>query len=57
MPRSRRSSCDARYELRDVAADGLAAEVDALRGDDRIGANVTKPHKVAVCRLVDELAP
>ena len=48
---------DARYELRDVGADNLAAEVDALRSSDRIGANVTKPHKVAVCRLVDELAP
>jgi len=48
---------DARYELRDVAADELAAEVDALRSSDRIGANVTKPHKVAVCRLVDDLAP
>ena len=48
---------DARYELRDVAADALAAEVDALRSSDRIGANVTKPHKVAVCRLVDELGP
>ena len=48
---------DARYELRDVPADALAAEVDALRASDRIGANVTKPHKVAVCRLVDELGP
>lgn len=48
---------DARYELRDVGADTLAAEVEALREGDRIGANVTKPHKVAVCRLVDELGP
>ena len=48
---------DARYELRDVAADALAAEVEALRAEDRIGANVTKPHKVAVCSLVDELGP
>ena len=48
---------DARYELRDVPADALAGEVDALRSSDRIGANVTKPHKVAVCRLVDELGP
>ena len=48
---------DARYELRDVGADTLAAEVDALRASDRIGANVTKPHKVAVCSLVDELGP
>lgn len=48
---------DARYELRDVAADSLAEETAALREDGRIGANVTKPHKMAVCRLVDELAP
>lgn len=48
---------DARYELRDVGAAGLAAEVDALRASDRIGANVTRPHKAAVCELVDELGP
>lgn len=48
---------DARYELRDVDADALPAEVEALRAADRIGANVTKPHKVAVCDLVDELGP
>jgi shikimate dehydrogenase len=48
---------DARYELRDIAADQLEAEVEALRADDIIGANVTKPHKVAVCNLVDEVGP
>jgi shikimate dehydrogenase len=48
---------DARYELRDVAADDLAAEVEAVRGADRLGANVTKPYKVAVCELVEERAP
>jgi len=48
---------DARYELRDVGADALAAEVEALRSASRIGANVTKPHKMAVCELVDELGP
>ena len=48
---------DARYELRDVAADGLEAEVEALRAGDRIGANVTKPHKIAVCSLVDDVGP
>ena len=48
---------DARYELADVPADGLADAVAALRGPDRLGANVTQPHKVAVCDLVDELAP
>jgi shikimate dehydrogenase len=48
---------DARYELRDVTAGELPAAVVDLRGPDRLGANVTKPHKVAVCELVDELAP
>lgn len=48
---------DARYELRDVDAEALPAEVEALRAADRIGANVTKPHKVAICDLVDELGP
>ena len=48
---------DARYELADVAPEGLAAAVDALRGSERIGANVTQPHKLAVCKLVDRLAP
>lgn len=48
---------DARYELRDVEPHQLAAEVEALRAGDRIGANVTKPYKMAVCDLVDELAP
>ena len=48
---------DARYELRDVAPDRLAAEVEALRDGDRIGANVTRPYKVAVCDMVDELGP
>lgn len=50
-------SLDARYELRDVEAAALAAEVEALRAEDRLGANVTKPHKLAVCALVDELGP
>jgi len=48
---------DARYELRDVGADALRAEVEALRAGDRLGANVTTPHKVAVCELVDDLGP
>ena len=48
---------DARYELADVSPEGLADAVGALRGPGRIGANVTQPHKVAVCELVDELAP
>ena len=48
---------DARYELRDVDTMSLADEVAALLDDGRLGANVTKPHKIAVCQLVDELAP
>jgi shikimate dehydrogenase len=48
---------DARYELRDVPPEALPSEVAALRAPDRLGANVTKPHKLAVCSLVDELAP
>lgn len=48
---------DARYELADVPPDGLADAVAALRDPDRLGANVTQPHKVAVCDLVDGLAP
>ena len=47
---------DARYELADVPTDDLADAVKALRGLGHIGANVTQPHKVAVCGLVDELA-
>ncbi len=48
---------DARYELRDVDAISVADEVAALLDNGRIGANVTTPHKMAVCELVDELGP
>jgi len=48
---------DARYELADVGPDHLADAVAALRAPDRLGANVTRPHKLAVCELVDDLAP
>ena len=48
---------DARYELADVSPVGLAEAVDALRGPGRIGANVTQPHKLAVCDLVDDVSP
>jgi shikimate dehydrogenase len=48
---------DARYELRDVDGASVADEVAALLDDGRIGANVTKPHKMAVCGLVDEVGP
>lgn len=48
---------DARYELRDVGAGELASAIDELRGPELLGANVTQPHKLAVCELVDGLAP
>ncbi len=48
---------DARYELVDVPASALSGAVAALRGPGSIGANVTQPHKLAVCELVDELTP
>jgi shikimate dehydrogenase len=48
---------DARYELADVAPEILPDAVARLRQPDRLGANVTKPHKLAVCELVDELTP
>ena len=48
---------DARYELADVTADDLADAVTALRAPGHLGANVTQPHKLAVCDLVDEVAP
>jgi len=45
---------DARYELGDVDPEGLAGAVAELREQGRVGANVTQPHKLAVCDLVDE---
>jgi shikimate dehydrogenase len=45
---------DARYELADVPPPDLPGAVGALRGPDRLGANVTQPHKLAVLDLVDE---
>jgi shikimate dehydrogenase len=48
---------DARYVLADVSAGDLAGAVGELRGPGRIGANVTRPHKLAVCELVDEVSP
>lgn len=48
---------DARYVLLEVAAEELRAAVDALRDPSWVGANVTRPHKVAACDLVDARAP
>lgn len=47
---------DARYELADVSPEALPDAVAALRASGRLGANVTQPHKLAVCDLVDDLA-
>ncbi len=44
------------YEIRDVPADRLAAAIDALRGDEWLGANVTVPHKETALRSMDETA-
>ena len=46
---------DARYELADVAPGELPEAVESMRRPGRLGANVTQPHKLAVCELVDEL--
>jgi shikimate 5-dehydrogenase len=48
---------DARYELRDIAAEELPAAVDELRSAEALGANVTQPHKVEALDLVDDVAP
>lgn len=48
---------DARYELADVDPGSLAGAAAELRQPGRIGANVTQPHKLAVCNLVDERSP
>jgi shikimate dehydrogenase len=48
---------DARYELADVDPEALIEAVAELRRPGRIGANVTQPHKVAICGLVDERSP
>ena len=44
---------DAAYELWDRTAMQLADAIDAVRGDDFLGANVTIPHKERVVPLVD----
>ena len=44
---------DATYEAWDTPADLLEGRVNALRGADFLGANVTTPHKEAVLALID----
>ena len=48
-------SIPARYQRWAVPPERLPAEVERLRADDRLGANVTIPHKEAVAGLVDEV--
>ncbi|MBI2910420.1 MAG: shikimate dehydrogenase [Chloroflexi bacterium] len=48
---------DTRYELWEVDNAGLPDLVTGLRAPDKLGANVTVPHKEAVLPLVDELDP
>lgn len=46
---------DARYELWDRPPIALAEAIEALRGDEFLGANVTIPHKERVVPMVDRL--
>jgi shikimate dehydrogenase len=46
---------DARYELLDTTLLELPERVEALRGDDYLGANVTIPHKERVAPMMDRL--
>ncbi len=46
---------DARYEAWPTPEDKLADTVQGLRAPDRLGANVTIPHKEAVVPLLDEV--
>lgn len=46
---------DARYEAWETPPDQLEGRINALRGADFLGANVTIPHKEAVVPLLDRL--
>ncbi len=46
---------DVRYEAWPTSPERLADAVDGLRAADRLGANVTIPHKEAVIPLLDEV--
>lgn len=46
---------DIRYEAWETPPNRLAETIEGLRAPDRLGANVTIPHKQAVIPLVDEL--
>jgi shikimate dehydrogenase len=45
-----------RYEAQDIDHDSVPRVVEALRGEEWLGANVTIPYKETVLRLVDELS-
>lgn len=49
------SGVDARYEAWETEPDQLDGRLNALRGDDFLGGNVTIPHKEAVVPLLDRL--
>jgi shikimate dehydrogenase len=46
-----------RYEAWDTRPEELPAVLDSLRAGERVGANVTVPHKEAVARLIDTRSP
>ena len=50
-----RMGLDATYDAWEVAPEELAREVDRLRGEGYMGANVTVPHKQAVMAHLDEI--
>jgi shikimate dehydrogenase len=47
---------EAKYEAWETEPDQLEGRLNALRGDDFLGANVTIPHKEAVVPLLDSLS-
>jgi shikimate dehydrogenase len=50
-------SIEASYSARSTAPERLGEEIDLLRGDDCLGANLTIPHKEQVGPLLDEIDP
>ena len=50
-------SIGASYTARPTPLEGLAAEVEKLRADDHLGANVTIPHKELIRDYLDGLDP
>ncbi|TDB89378.1 shikimate dehydrogenase [Actinomadura sp. KC216] len=48
---------NARYELREVDEDGLAAQIAEARRDEWMGFQITAPYKLLVMDLLDEIEP